>query len=126
MSKVERIVEYIDKLMQDYNKGEYEAIQLHNDYCDNAGCTDERIYAMEEFSEIFASEDKFELVRMVCYGNFTPSDEFFVINAYGNLDSSSFALDLINSEDIADYCVENDDDLNNEVIRSILDEGVSE
>lgn len=43
----------------------------------------------EDFFETFFSNNIDEAVRAVCYGDYTYTDEYVIINALGNLDSCS-------------------------------------
>ena len=117
MEKKQKIVEYIDGM------GVEEKIALHNTYCDAANCMDDCIYAMDDMDEILDGVDKWELVRMVQFGDFDCTKEFWSVNGYGNLDSYN-ALELpIYAEDIADYILSKEDSLGNDEIQEILDEG---
>lgn len=42
---------------------------------------------MEQINELFHSVEPLEILRMAHFGNFNWSDDYFTINAYGNLDS---------------------------------------
>ena len=43
----------------------------------------------EDFFRTFYEDDIDGAVRAVCYGDYTYTDEYVIINAYGNLDSCS-------------------------------------
>ena len=116
MEKRKKLVDYIDGM------GIEEKIALHNSYCDAANCTDDCIYAMDDMEEILDGVDKWELVRMVQFGDFDCTKEFWGFNGCGNLDSYN-ALELpIYAEDIADYILSEEDSLGNDEIKEILDE----
>lgn len=44
-------------------------------------------YEMEQINELFHSVEPLEILRMAHFGEFIWSDEFFQVNAYGNLES---------------------------------------
>ena len=114
--KKQKIVDYINGMGID------EKIALHNTYCDAANCTDDCIYTMDDMEEILDGVDKWELVRMVQFGDFDCTEEFWGFNGYGNLDSYD-ALELpIYAEDIADFILWKEDSLGNDEIQYILDE----
>ena len=116
MEKRKKLVDYINGM------GVEEKIALHNSYCDAANCMDDCIYAMDELEEVLDSVDKWELVRMIRFGDFDFMKEFWGFNGYGNLDSYD-ALELpIFAEDIADYILSEEDSLGNDEIQYILDE----
>ena len=114
--KKQKIVDYINGM------GIEEKIALHNTYCDAANCMDDCIYAMDELEEVLDGVDKWELVRMMRYGNFDFQDDFWGFNGYGNLVSYN-ALELpIFASDIANYILSEEDSLGNDEIQEILDD----
>ena len=116
MEKRQKLVDYINSM------GIEEKIELHNSYCDAANCMDDCIYAMDDMEEILDGVDKWELIRMIRFGNFDFMKEFWGFNGYGNLVSYN-ALELpIYAEDIADYILSEEDSLGNDEIKEILDE----
>ena len=46
-------------------------------------------YKMEQINELFHSVEPLEILRMAQFGEFNCSDDYFTINAYGNLESTS-------------------------------------
>ena len=114
--KKQKLVDYINGM------GVEEKIALHNTYCDAVNCMDDCIYAMDEIEEILDGVDKWELVRMVQFGDFDCTKDFWNFNGYGNLVSYS-ALELpVYAEDIADYVLRKEDSLGDDEIQYILDE----
>lgn len=116
MEKREKLVDYINGM------GIEEKIELHNTYCDAANCMDDCIYSMDEMEEILDGVDKWELVRMVQFGDFDCTKDFWGFNGYGNLDSYNACELPIYAEDIADYVLLKEDSLGNDEIQEILDE----
>ena len=113
--KKQKIVDYINGMGID------EKIALHNTYCDAVNCMDNCIYAMDEIEEILDSVDKWELVRMIRFGDFDFMKEFWGFNGYGNLVSYN-ALDMpVFAIDIANYILSKEDSLGNDEIQEILD-----
>ena len=113
--KKQKLVDYINGM------GIEEKIALHNTYCDAANCTDDCIYTMDEMEEILDGVDKWELVRMIRFGDFDFMKDFWGFNGYGNLDSYNAWELPIYAEDIADYVLLNEDSLGNDEIQEILD-----
>ena len=113
--KKQKIVDYINGMGID------EKIALHNTYCDAANCMDDCIYAMDEIEEILDGVDKWELVRMIRFGDFDFMKEFWGFNGYGNLVSYDAWELPIFAEDIADYILSEEDSLGNDEIQEILD-----
>lgn len=121
MSKLERIAALIESYAHDFND-RYEAMQLHNEYCDAVHAYDDRAYEMELFEDVTTGISKYELVRSVVYGDFNPNHDFFRFNVYGNLESTDFPADWIDADEIARYCVANDESFENDEIASILED----
>lgn len=46
-------------------------------------------YEMEQINDLFHDAEPLEILRMAHFGNFNWNDEYFTVNAYGNLDSVS-------------------------------------
>ena len=116
MEKKQKIVDYINGM------GIEEKIALHNTYCDAANCMDDCIYTMDEIEEILDGVDKWELVRMVQFGDFDFKKEFWGFNGYGNLVSYNAWELPIYASDIADYVLLRGDSLSNDEIQYILEE----
>ena len=113
--KKQKLVDYINGM------GIEEKIALHNTYCDAANCMDECIYGMNDLEEILDGVDKWELVRMVQFGDFDCTEEFWGFNGYGNLVSYNAQELPVYAEDIADYVLWKEDSLGNDEIKEILD-----
>ena len=115
MEKRKKLVDYINGM------GVEEKIALHNTYCDAANCMDDCIYSMDDMEEILDGVDKWELVRMVQFGDFDCTKDFWGFNGYGNLVSYNAWELPIYAEDIADYILLREDSLGNDEIKEILD-----
>ena len=120
MTKRERLIDFINGMDVD------EKIALHNAYCDAANCMDDCIYAMDDMEEILDGVEKWELVRMVQFGDFDCMKEFWNFNGYGNLVSYNAWELPIYASDIADYVLRREDSLGNDEIKEILDEDEEE
>ena len=116
MEKRKKLVDYINGMETE------EKIALHNSYCDAANCMDDCIYAMNEMEEILNGVDKWELIRMVQFGDFDCTKDFWGFNGYGNLVSYNAWEVPVYAEDIADYVLLNENSLDNDEIQEILDE----
>ena len=112
--KRKKLVDYINGM------GIEEKIALHNTYCDAANCMDDCIYAMDDMEEILDGVDKWELIRMIRFGDFDFMKEFWGFNGYGNLVSYNAWELPIYAEDIADYVLRKEDSLDNDEIQEIL------
>ena len=115
MEKRRKLVDYINSMNDD------EIVELHNCYCEAAGHEDDRIYTMDEMEEILYGVDKWELVRMVQFGDFDCMKDFWSFNGYGNMVSYNAWELPIYAEDIADYVLIKEDSLGNDEIQEMLD-----
>ena len=116
MTKREKLIDFINSMGID------EKIALHNAYCDAANCMDDCIYGMNEMEEILDGVDKWELVRMIRFGDFDFMKDFWGFNGYGNLVSYNTWELPVCAEDIADYILSEENSLGNDEIQEILDE----
>lgn len=115
MEKREKLIDCINSMSVD------EKIALHNAYCDAVNCMDDCIYTMDDMEEVLYGVDKWELVRMVQFGNFDCTKDFWGFNGYGNLISYNAWELPIYAEDIAYYILLKEDSLGNDEIQEILD-----
>ena len=111
----QKLIDYINGM------GIGEKLALHNAYCDAANCMDDCIYSMDELAEVLCGVDKWELVRMVQFGAFECTQDFWKVNEYGNLVSYNAWELPIYAEDIADYILSEKDGLGNDEIQEMLD-----
>lgn len=116
MTLYERILDALKDIDRD------ELCYIWARYCDEANRPDDQIYSMDDFEEMFALTNNFELVRMCFYGNFNPSDNYFKFNGYGNLDSTDFPADWMDLEEVAALIIRDMDSFDNDEIQDILDE----
>ena len=116
MTKREKLIDFINGM------GVEEKIALHNAYCDAANCMDDCIYTMDDMEEILYGVDKWELVRMVQFGEFDCMKEFWGFNGYGNLVSYNAWELPVYAGDMADFILLKEDSLGNDEIKHILDE----
>ena len=116
MEKKQKIVDYINGM------GIEEKIALHNTYCDAANYMDDCIYTMDDMEEVLYGVDKWELVRMVQFGDFDCTKDFWGFNGYGNLVSYNAWELPIFASDIADYILSEKDSLGDDEIQYVLDE----
>jgi len=66
----------------------------------------------EDFFDTFYGEDVMEAVRAVCYGDYTFTDEYVKINAYGNLETTNYIQDELEGyvDEIVDHLADNWDE----------------
>ena len=108
-----------------------DVVQLHNNYCEAIGYSDDRIYENEEeFFEIHYYDRMMELVRALG-GNkdYNFHDEYVKMDGYGNPESISDYMvidEWIDLDEMINHIIDEDDDLESEEIREILNEAETE
>lgn len=66
-----------------------ELMTEYNEYCEYCNDMDSLVYSMYEFDEVVGNFTPMELASSVVYGEFNPSDDWFMFDGYGNLQSFS-------------------------------------
>lgn len=105
---MEEMLEQIENMLIESGKLR-DIVQSLNSY---NGCLDYLDYWEngEDFFRTFYENDIDGAVRAVCYGDYTYTDEYVIINAYGNLDScNEYEYQNLleeNVDDIADKLTE--------------------
>lgn len=119
MTRYEKIKEFLEEL------GTVDIIMLHNQYCEESNNMDDYIYSMEEFDEIMQGMTPWEVARACFYGyEFCPAHDYFRFNGYANLESFDFAPggnSGVYISDIAEFIDREENDLDNDDLREILD-----
>ena len=104
-----------------------EKVYIWNEYADAANNTDDHIYSIDEFDEVFSNTNPWEIARACFYSQrFNPSDSWFWFNGYANVESADYISEHddrnpIDISAVAGYIVDNDEDFYNDDIRAILD-----
>lgn len=84
-------------------------INIWNEYCNEKNMED-YIYENDEYEINMLFPKANEALRAACYGNYNYTDDYFIINAYGNLKSfdNYDAESYIDFDTLADYIMDND------------------
>ena len=100
----------------------WQIVSVHNAYCGKVRYDGDYIYEMEMFDEFENGRTPLEIAKDAAGLNL--NDIWIRYNGYGNLESTVCPVDdgWIDIDEIADYIIENDDALDNDEIREILDE----
>lgn len=113
MTRYETIKEFLETLDGS------DLLQLHNEYCSESNC-DDFVYDMDDFDEMLDGQKPWKIARMAFFGNFSPCDQYFKINAYGNLESTDYPEEFICMSDIADYIDRNEESFGIDELEEIL------
>ena len=119
MEKLERKIEAI---LNDMDMDEL--VYIWNQYCEAVNYMDDMVEAMDSFDELMSGKKPHEIAQLITYGDFNYGDDWFAFNGYGNLISFDYAGDKkspIDTKAVAEYAVEQDDDLGSADIRELLD-----
>lgn len=86
-------------------------VQLWNFYCsEQNNDSDSMIYENdEEFFENWGA-DVMEVVRSICFGDYTYSHKFVTFNGYANLETTDYPEDKMDLEALASDIFENESD----------------
>ena len=103
----------------DYSLRLDELVDIHNKYVNKTGLGIE-IYNIDEFNEMFYSTQPLRLLEVTKGVNVAESDWFWE-DVGGNLRASYDDELPTNIDDIAEYCVENNEDFGCDEIREYLD-----
>lgn len=106
-----------------HSMSEEDLVSVHNAMCDRQSAeVEEYYYAMDDFDDCYALEDwkPFDIVKACYYGEFNPQNRFFYFDFALNLSSTNHPSHHINIYKIANYIVDNMDDLDNNEIREII------
>lgn len=116
MGKYEKIMDLLKE------KGPEEIMWLHDTYCEKDYC-EGSIYSMNDVEEMLEGCSLRRVLREVAHKDFDIRDRFFQIE-----DTRFVSFDDIEDgnqvyfDDIAQYIIDNDDDLGDVDIREILEE----
>ena len=117
MNKKELIVEVLEGLTDS------ELLSIDKEYKSEVNAFDDEIYTIDDLDTIAEGQDAYWLACRIYYGDFRPTADYFKFNGSGNLQSiESYELsDYIEVEEIAEYCVDNNNAFYNDDIQEILD-----
>lgn len=89
---------------------------------------DNAIYPMDDFDDVLSCFGPWEIARAAYYGEFCPTNDYFRLNVYGNLESTNDPCNegWIDLDELAGYAVDNDEDFGNSEIRELLDQWEAE
>jgi hypothetical protein len=107
------------------NLSDGDKIWLWNNYCDETNSIDYNVYSMDDLDEILADMKPWDAIRAAFYGDFNPNHNYWRFNGYGNLESFDYADDYVDVDEMVDYIIE-DNDLDDDRIRALLDEATEE
>lgn len=112
----EDVEEVIDCMEDD------ELMEVWNNYCDKVEWSDDKVYYIDEFNDMYSYENPLDIARMVIGTGFSPNDYYFKTDCYGDLTSGDCVSDLINDIDsLINYAIEHDEDFGNSDLRDALD-----
>lgn len=85
---------------------------------------DNAIYPMDSFDDVLGGFEPWEIARAAYYGEFCPTNDYFRLNVYGNLESTDnpYNEGWIDIDELAGYAIDNDEDFGNGEIRELLDQ----
>lgn len=98
----EKLIEILAEMNDDI-------VPVWNEYCDNSGYYDDRIEYMDSLDDLMFGKTATEILNEVD-NNFNTRDDYFRFNCYG-LESFSDPYDVVDTNDLADYIIKNEETL---------------
>lgn len=95
---------------------------IWNDYCDEVNYGDHRVYCMDELDELLYGMRPTDILSLGANSTIYWSDDWFTFDGYGNIETASHILNVVDSEEVAEYCLDNDECFGYSKIRDILDD----
>lgn len=104
---------------------ENEKISIFNDYCEKNNYYDDMVYLTEEIDYLWEGKKPSEIIKI--FGDVSMFDTYYSFDVYGAY-SYSFIEDNKSwyPDEIAEYIIQNDDDLGCNEIKEYLDENTDE
>lgn len=112
-----KIIEYLENL------DDQTLLQLHNDYCDHNKYCDDHIFYMAELDDLLYGKTPSEIIDIA--GGIDTNDDYLRYTIYG-VQSFDNVSDFIDLDALAEYIIDEDEDLNDDELREILDNGDDE
>lgn len=102
------------------NMDDYDLKEMWNTYCHSYGYSEQKVYAMDEFDDVFESESPSTIAKLVYDGDYSSWADWFtydgVIYCFCNLD------DFVNIDDIVTCILEEHTSLGNSEVKDIIGE----
>lgn len=113
----EKIITVLEALDDD------STVDMWNQYCSEVNYDDDVIYSLDEWTinDIFYMKKPWDILRCLD-GAFNVNDDWFYYNGYGKVVSTDNISDQVDLDDLADYIIDEENDLGNFDIKDILEE----
>lgn len=117
MIKYEDKIEQIENILDNYD---LDTLVSCCSYLDG----DNAIYPMDNFDDVLCGFEPWDVARAVHYGEFCPTDSYFRLNAYGNLESTDNPKreGWIDTDTLAECVVNYSEDFGNSDIQALLEQ----
>ncbi len=112
----ERIKDVIDDML------EADLVWLWNRYCDKVNYVDDIIEPMSLLNDFMYGMTATEIFEKLRENDFDINEEWFKVDMWG-YESTDDVSDWIDTDEMIDYIIDNEDWLENSDIREVLDEG---
>ena len=115
----EKLEEYFENIDSDT------LVEINNDFVDMT-CNGMHVYDMGDFDSELGGYSPSEIANMVSNGEYNEYDEYFVYEDYDSVHTFGELSDYIETSDIMDYILENEEDFGQDAISDILKAGDEE
>ena len=104
---------------------EREKIYLHNEYCREVGYNDDEIFTYDDINELFSYIEPTEIIEK--FADIAYSD-YWYFNGYGNAVALDDIDDVMDSDAISTYCLDNAESLYCDFLTRLIDlyEGIDD
>ena len=83
-----------------------ELMEIWNDYCDDVGLHDDKVYYNDEDTLRMICEDYMSVAQRITYGTYNYAHEYLTLNGYANFETSEYVEYLIDLDDLAGWIKE--------------------
>lgn len=113
----EKVINVLEALDDD------STVDMWNQYCSEVNYDDDVIYSLDEWTinDMCYMKKPWDILRCLD-GAFNINDDWFYYNGYGNIVSTDDIFDMVELGDLADYIIDEENDLGNSDIKDILEE----
>ena len=117
---MDKKIDAVIQILRDWNNSDL--INAWNEYCDDKGSSDNRVYMMCEFNDFFNHLTPLDIIEMVEHTTFYTNSDYFAYDNYGRLVSFDDVEDYycFDFTELAEYLTENGDNNTEEVDRDEL------
>lgn len=103
-----------------------EQIEVHNAWCETQGYWDDFIERVSEIDGLYSGVAPSEIIER--FSSINIYDDYYILDGYGHAQSFDYYTDspCQSFDEIAEYCADYEDSLNNDRLQNAIDEWLEE